>query len=114
MAESIDGKEQISIEKDSVGVAKEETLLGSSNSYYKDEVGVALTNAYAIQNFGFTSRSFMLINDDATGYIKWSWDGINDAGKLKIGESISFDNCKHESIYLKGEIGGEQYRLTVI
>jgi hypothetical protein len=83
---------------------------GSQNSYYEDDAGTALTNAFAEQLYGFTSSSFDLSNDDKTNYIEWSWDGVTVAGRLYKGETFH-ESQRRASIYLRGQAGGESYRV---
>ncbi|GAH00037.1 unnamed protein product, partial [marine sediment metagenome] len=86
---------------------------GSDNNYYQDQDLTALTAAFVQQLFGFTSTAIAILDDDASGYIEWSFDGATVHGKLFDGESITMDKTKHSSIYLRGEAGGEDYRVIV-
>ena len=83
----------------------------ATGEYFEDESGTALTSSFAQQSFGFDSRGIIIVNDSASRYIEWSWDGVNVHGKLKLGESITMDNKSESSIYLRGESGGEEYRV---
>lgn len=91
------------------------TTTGASDNgeYYEDQTGTALISSFAEQSLGFTSRGIIIVNDHASRYIEWSFDGINVHGKLKFGESITMDNKSETSIYLRGESGGEEYRLFI-
>jgi len=83
----------------------------SSNHYWRDQVGTALTSSFAVQIFGFQSQEILLINDSATNYIEFSWEGAAVNGKIYAGEVLSLGNQERESIYLRGQAGGEAYRI---
>ena len=85
----------------------------STNRYFEDHSGTSLTGAFAAQPFGFSSFSIMIVNDDATGYIEYSFDGVNVHGRLHAGESRAMDFRRQRQIWLRGESGGESYRLEV-
>lgn len=89
------------------------TFSGSSDSYFQDENGTALTGAFVEQTFGFDSITIMILNDENTAgnVIEWSFDGATTHGKLKGKETITMDRKKHPSIYLKGT--GFSYRVIV-
>lgn len=99
--------------------AKLDTLLakpgvaGSSNAYFCDENMVALTNAFVARPFGFTSFSISLTNDGAVteGYIEYSFDGTTVHGRINNGEGFAHDFQAQPSIWLRGQNGGEKYRL---
>lgn len=81
-----------------------------TTNFYQDQDDVALTNAYVLMDFGFTSSSFDLSDDSDANYIEWSWDGINRAGKLLKGDTFH-ETQSRTGIYLRGEAGNEDYRL---
>jgi hypothetical protein len=91
------------------------SVTGSANSYYKDHTVTALTSSFVLQSFGFTSQSLLIANDEAIagGYIEYSFNGTNIHGKLLPGETRSMDFRSQIGIYLKGQSGGEKYRLEV-
>lgn len=62
---------------------------------------------------GFRSKAFRIINDEGGGggSIFFSFDGINDHGEVKAGESLIFDEFRAQAIFLRGAAGGEDYRF---
>ena len=80
---------------------------------FKDDVAAAETPPRLYPEIGgFTSQLTVLTNDDATS-IFFSMDGIRDHGEIKAGETIQFDFLRIQSMWLRGEVGGESYRLWV-
>jgi len=86
----------------------------STNKYFEDQSGTALTTSFAKQEFGFSSFSIFIANDQtSTGYIEYSFDGTNVHGRLKATEKKTMDFRRQREIWLRGESGGESYRLEV-
>ena len=86
----------------------------STNKYFEDQSGTALTTSFAKQEFGFASFSIFIANDQSsTGYIEYSFDGTNIHGRLGATEKRSMDFRRQREIWLRGESGGESYRLEV-
>ena len=85
----------------------------STNRYFQDQSGTALTGSFAAQSFGFPSFSILVVNDDAARYIEYSFDGTDVHGRLHAGESRTMDFRRQRRIWLRGESGGESYRLEV-
>lgn len=81
---------------------------------FKDDVAAAMTPNPVVfpETGGFLSQAMQYINDSATS-IFFSFDGIRDHFELKAGENILFDWVKTRHIYLRGEAGGESFRLIV-
>jgi len=86
-------------------------IASSENHYWKDQSGKALTNAFVSQSFGFRSQEIMLSNDSNTKYIEFSFGGTAVDGKILPREVLNLGNQEREEIYLRGESGGESYRL---
>jgi len=86
------------------------SLAGGVDKYFKRETDIALTNGFVPQSFGFISTSFDISNDDANNYIDWSWDGATVHGHLLKGETFG-EQRKAMVIYLRGQAGGEKYRI---
>jgi len=86
-------------------------MASSGNHYWKDQSGKALTNAFVGQPFGFCSQEIMLSNDSNTKYIEFSFSGTAVDGKILPREVLNLGNQEREEIYLRGESGGESYRL---
>jgi len=84
----------------------------STNRYFQDQSGAALTGSFVSQSFGFSSFSISIVND-AAGYIEYSFDGTEVHGRLHAGESRVMDFRRQRRIWLRGESGGESYRLEV-
>jgi hypothetical protein len=85
----------------------------STNRYFEDQAGTALTASFVSQSFGFASFSLLIINDDTTDYIEYSFDGTNVHGRLLAGESRVMDFRRQRQVWLRGQSGGESYRLEV-
>ena len=83
----------------------------SANKYYKNQALTALTTAYQPFALGFTSKDTIVINDSDTNYIEVSFDGTNTHWKLLDGEGFDFAKNSITTIYLRGQAGGESYRL---
>lgn len=87
----------------------------STNSYFQDQSGTALTTSFVKQEFGFASFCIVLANDATGTYIEYSFDGTAVHGRIKDTDdglkSMLFR--RQGSIWLRGESGGEAYRLEV-
>ncbi len=85
----------------------------SRNSWFSDNTVQALTATYTPFEFGFASFSITLSSDAASGWIEYSFDGVHTGGRVKPGGARKMDFCRHRMIWLKGQTGGEEYRLEV-
>lgn len=87
----------------------------STNSYFKDQAGTALTTSFTKQEFGFASFSITLTNDATGSYIEYSFDGTTVHGRVKDTDAQPkmMPFRRHDAIWLRGESGGEAYRLEV-
>jgi hypothetical protein len=87
----------------------------STNSYFQDQSGTALTTSFVKQEFGFKSFCITLANDANGAYIEYSFDGTVVHGRVKDTDSqpkvMTFR--RQGSIWLRGESGAEPYRLEV-
>lgn len=84
-------------------------ITGSTNSFFQDQVGLALTGAFQDTLFGFTSFSISLVNDDPAITIEYSFNGVTVHGRLAPGESNTMDFRAQPGIWLKGSAAA--YRL---
>lgn len=88
----------------------------SSEGFYQDGA-VALTNAFVATDFTFKGTTFgstkIFLANDSAGYIEYSLDGTNVHGKLVAGEKREMPDRFLHRIYLRGQAGGEAYRLEV-
>lgn len=82
----------------------------SQNFYYNSSEITPLTNVFQQFSFNFTSIAIFLVND-SSNYIEFSFDGINVHGKVFKKEILVFDRIAKTGIYLRGQAGGEAYRL---
>lgn len=80
--------------------------------------GPALTTAYQKFTFAdnrtggeFLSSSILLSNDHVANYIDYSFDGVTFDGRLYFGETKTLPVKHARAIWLKGQAGGEQYRV---
>lgn len=87
------------------------SMLKSSNSFFHDQGGTALTTNFQKVDFGFDSKNIFLSSDSGT--IEYSFDGSTTHGRLTNGEQRSMPDRSQTKIFLKGAAGGEQYRLEV-
>lgn len=85
-------------------------VVGSSDSFYSDNTITALTGAFVLQPFGFTSQSITVINE-AAAIMDFSFDGVNIHGKLKNFESTVMDYRAQSGIYLRSSVPGSAYRV---
>lgn len=85
----------------------------SKNSYFSDQTTTALTTAFVKQGFGFHSFSIIIANDASATYIEFSFDGTTVHGRIKDTDQTPREMPfrRHEAIWLRGEAGGEAYRL---
>jgi len=87
----------------------------SANAYFKNQAGTALTTEFVEQDFDFHSVCIIIANDATGKYIEYSFDGTSVHGRIEDSD----DQPKimmlryQKSIYLRGESGGEAYRLEV-
>lgn len=84
---------------------------GSTNWFYTSSDIISLTTTFQQFSFNFTARALVIINDSDTNYIEFSFDGTNVHGKLKSHEVFMFDGISRDLIYLRGQAGGEGFRL---
>ena len=89
---------------------------------YKDQATQALTTSFALINFvdqisskAFQSTAIIVSNDEsaAANEVHFSFDGTNTHGKIKGGETLTFDRASKTKIYVKGSSAGYSYRLWV-
>ena len=85
----------------------------SKHGWFSDNTALALTASFGEYTFGFSSFSITIFNDAGSGWIEYSYDGVDANGRVMAGEVRKMDFCRHESIWLRGESGGESYRLEV-
>lgn len=124
LGDILDGITGIHLEVGTVNVntdeleAKLDTLLaqpsvaGSTQAFFQDET-TPLGVTFAYHPFGFNSISISLTHDGeiSEGYIEYSFDGAAVHGRLRSGEGFAQDYRKQPGIWLRGEAGGEHYRL---
>jgi len=80
---------------------------------FKDDLAAAETPPREYpKDTGFTCTGIQFINDSARP-IFFSLDGLGDHFELKAGENILFDFIRAQQIWLRGDAGGESYRLVV-
>lgn len=82
--------------------------------------GPVLTTAYQKLGFSddvvgdgeFVATYVSITNDEGTNDIFVSWDGITNHWRVKKGETRLFPYMRERFIYLKGQAGGETYRVS--
>lgn len=60
----------------------------------------------------FISQGVIIANDHAANEISYSFDGVTVDGDLMPMESMNFFSMRHKVVYLRGEVGGEPYRVS--
>ena len=85
----------------------------SSSAFFKDQVTLTLTTAFQVVDFGFNSIKVFIANDHATNYIEYSIDGTNVHGRLKGLEQRDMPDRLLSRIYLRGQVGGETFRVEI-
>ncbi len=88
------------------------TISGSTTGYYQDQSLTTLTTYYQELDFGFYSMTVVLLND-STNYIEWSWGGNYTKGKLLASDEITMDFIMMDDVWLRGEKGIQNYRLII-
>jgi hypothetical protein len=91
-------------------------IVGSSDAFFRDDSMVVVPPAplWVGITFGFTSCNVSFTNDGVTagaGFIEYSFNGVNVHGRLLAGEAFSHDYQAQSGIYLRGQTGGEAYRI---
>ena len=59
----------------------------------------------------FISHGIVIANDHVGNEIQFSFDGITVEGDLLPQESMNFTYMRRKVVYLRGESGGEPYRV---
>ena len=83
--------------------------------FYSDETITPLTTSYQAFIFASVAKFLTLVNTDSAGSNKivYSWDGINNHGKLTPGASTMLEQTSASVIFLKYETGAPGYKLMV-
>jgi hypothetical protein len=77
-------------------------------NYYTE---ATLTNLYVEYLFGGNVNNITITNDSGSDTIQVSYDGAVLEGDLKPGESMTFNVHSKNSVYLKGDAGGDNIRI---
>ena len=83
-------------------------VVGSEVNFYEDYL---VTNLYVERVFGGTLNSLTLSNDSLTDEISASFDGATLEADLKAGEALTLNVAGRNSVYIKGDAGGDRARL---
>lgn len=83
--------------------------------FYSDQMLTALTTSFQAFIFASVAKFLTLVNVDSAGTntIVYSWDGVNNHGKLTPGASKMLDQTSAGMIFLKYENGAPAYKLMV-
>lgn len=83
--------------------------------FYSDETITVLTTSYQAFIFASVAKFITLVNTDTAGSNKvvYSWDGVNNHGKLTPGASTMLEQTSASVIFLKYETGAPGYKLMV-
>jgi hypothetical protein len=107
------GRETSPVAIKETGMAIISDIQVSKNSWFSNDVIKALTDSFVEFEFGFASFSITVFNDAESGWIEYSFDGLNANGRVMPGETRKMDFCRHGAIWLRGESGAEPYRSEV-
>lgn len=98
-----------------------DTSVRSYRMYVRDTTGPALTMDFADAKLefidqgdgrtNFVCNGLIISNDHAAREIEFSFDGITVEGQLLGRESMNFFQIRRKVIWLRGEAGGEPYRV---
>ncbi len=83
----------------------------SSNGFFRDQTDLALTTAFQVVDFGFTSIRIFIASDSAT--IEYSLNGTDVHGRLTNGQYRDMEDRVLSRLFIRGTAGGEAYRLDV-
>ena len=92
------------------GIDDKAKLAGKDKSKFVDSTPT-LTTAFQKITIGFNASDFVISNDHASQYIEYSFDGTTVHGKLLSGEVIPEYGVSYSNIWMRGEIGGEGFRI---
>lgn len=83
--------------------------------FYADQSTNVLTNTFQAFIFSSVAKFLTLVNNDTAGTntVVYSWDGINNHGKLTPGASTMLEQTAAMAIFLKYENGAPAYKLMV-
>lgn len=95
------------------GIDDKAKIEGSKDSVFIDESDLTLTTDFQSHAFGFNAGSMIISNDDVSGYIEYSWNGSDVHGKLNAGETLILSRISQSDIHLRGQAGGEEFRIWV-
>lgn len=83
--------------------------------FYRDETITPLTSSFQAFIFTSVAKFITLVNTDSAGSnaIVYSWDGVNNHGKLTPGASTMLEQTSACVIFLKYQTGAPAYKLMV-
>jgi len=93
------------------GIDDKSKSTGKKKSKFVDS-SPALTTDFQKIAVGFLGGDFVISNDSAK-YIEYSWNGTKVDGKLLAGECIPESGVAQRDIWVRGEAGGEAYRIWI-
>ena len=93
------------------GIDDNAKITGSKDAKFISDLDLTLTTGFQSRAFGFNATSIIISNDHATNYIEYSWNGTDVHGKLFKGETLFLSRISRSNIYLRGQAGGEEFRV---
>lgn len=84
-------------------------LVASTNRFFTQNT-TGSTAYVAAANFGFASTSIVIKNDGSSA-INFSFDGVSDHGILNNAESLSMEQKSETCIYFKSATVGQTFRV---
>jgi len=98
-----------------------DTSVRSYRTYVRSTTGPALTTDFADAKIEFIDKGdgrtnfvcngLIISNDDGANEVEFSYDGITVEGQLLAGESMNFLQVRRKAVWLRGQAGGEAYRV---
>lgn len=83
--------------------------------FYSDQTITPLTSSFQAFIFASVAKFITLVNMETAGTdtIVYSWDGVNNHGKLTFGASTMLEQTSASVIFLKYENAAPDYKLMV-
>lgn len=82
-------------------------VVGAIGNFYAEGT---TTTMYVNKPFNQNVNSINIANDSRSDSLQFSFDAATRAGNLLPGESVSVNTRNKNSVYIKGTVGGGDYR----
>lgn len=83
--------------------------------YYQDSATQVLTASFVLSDFGFSSKTIIIRNEETSGAknVVFSWAGVATDGIVAPGQAVTFDVPSGNCIWLKYGSAAPAYKLIV-